>query len=128
MESGLHILLAENHRDVVRLFTMILEELGHEVTAVGSIKQARQALEIKRFDLLMCDYHLDDGTALELMVGIKAGGREMKSICISGVGLELEEGCVEAGFDVFLRKPVTFDVVESTLASLWPGAPALDLK
>jgi two-component system, sensor histidine kinase RpfC len=115
------ILLVENHPDVVRLFTMILEALEHHVTAVGSIKEARLALAVGEFDLLLCDYHVNDGNAIELMIGLKASGSKLKSICVSGVGGEIQEKCRQAGFDAFSRKPVSFDEIESAIASLWPG-------
>jgi CheY-like chemotaxis protein len=121
--SDLRILLVENHPDVARLFTLILRTLGHDVVTVATIKAAQQAVADGPFDLLMCDYYVSDGNAIALIESIRSVGSKLKCVCVSGAGAEIQQQCMDAGFDVYLRKPVTFEVVESTIASLWPAFP-----
>lgn len=60
------ILHVEDELDVCRITTMILESVA-EMVCVTTLQEARQQLEAERFDLVLVDLGLPDGSGLELL-------------------------------------------------------------
>ena len=112
------ILVVENHPDVARVFAFMLESRGYRPTVAASIAEAKKRLGDEPFDLLVSDYRLDDGDALDLMRWVRSAGFGVMSICVSGYGEDAAAQCKEAGFDGFLTKPVELDALEAKVARL----------
>lgn len=103
-----HILVVEDHDDGRILLRRILEREGHQVRAVASVAEARDALGSRMslpFDLMLTDVGLPDGSGWELV-------REARELCpamrigvITGwePSAESEE---TAGVEFVLRKPL----------------------
>lgn len=60
------VLHVEDDEDVVELVRMVLGQQA-EVTAVGSVEAARAAIEAERFDIVVLDVGLTDGSGLFLL-------------------------------------------------------------
>ncbi len=116
--GSLRILLVDDHPDAARAFTMMLDRRGYAVTAVASVEGAKAALGSADFDLLLCDYSLDDGTAIDLITWLEKSGSRLRSICVTGHGAEIAKQCRLAGFEAVLTKPVKPEVLEAAIASL----------
>ena len=65
--SGLNVLLLEDELLLRKRLAGFLEKEGAEVTAVGSIAGARQALESLSFDIALFDVNLPDGRGTDLL-------------------------------------------------------------
>ena len=63
----LRLLLVEDHDATLQVLTRLLTRAGHQVTTAGSVAAAREAAEQTRFDLVISDIGLPDGTGIELM-------------------------------------------------------------
>jgi PAS domain S-box-containing protein len=102
---GLRILLVEDNPDTLRALAQILGARGHQVTTAGRLSEALRAAADQRFDLLLSDIELPDGTGLELMERLGVGG--MAAVAMSGYGSEGDiRASLEAGFAEHLTKPV----------------------
>jgi len=113
------LLVIENHPDVARVFSFMLQDRGYGVALAASIGEAKAAVEKETFHLILCDYHVDDGTAIDFIEWLKRRDRQHPPIfCVSGFGEEAAEKCMRAGFDGFIRKPVNLDDLEARLASM----------
>src|SRR5262245_60758007 len=78
----LHILFVENHAEFARI--VIMEFLApHEVTVVPGLAEGRLALSAARYDLILCDYDLDDGKGDELVSECRAAHPELPVIAVS---------------------------------------------
>src|SRR4051812_19166502 len=109
MESNpLHILLVDDHDDSARALARLLVMSGYNVLTATSVAGARLLCDANRFDLLISDIGLPDGTGYELMRELNAS-RGLKGIAVSGYAMEddVAEG-VAAGFVAHLVKPVAF--------------------
>ena len=95
------------------------------MTLCASIGEAKAQLGQGGFDLLLCDYRVDDGTAVDLMRWMRAAGSTLSSICVSGSGEEAAELCMAAGFNGFLRKPVDMKALDVTLQRMGLGGPVV---
>src|SRR5699024_507925 len=69
MES---IFLLEDDQTLGRGIVMALEAPGRTVTLAGSLREGRAVLAGERFDLLILDINLPDGSGLELLRRLRA--------------------------------------------------------
>ena len=70
--AGCRILLVEDHVDSAKLMTRLLEHYGFEVWTADSFTSAQQAARSDRFDLLISDIGLPDGSGLDLDAPVEA--------------------------------------------------------
>jgi two-component system, chemotaxis family, CheB/CheR fusion protein len=116
--SGIRILLVEDEERGLSCFAKLLRDEGYHVATADGFNAALVAASQSRFDLLVCDLRLSDGTGYDLM---KILGAEfnMKGIAISGNGLPNDlSDCMKAGFHQHIRKPVAFDKVKAAIRAL----------
>jgi PAS domain S-box-containing protein len=112
---GLTVLLVEDNTDTLRYLTLILQQRNYKVVPVDRVSAALAAAEEARFDLLISDIELPDGTGLELMHGL-GGGRTLPGIAMSGFGSEEDlRDSASAGFAEHLTKPIDLNRLESAI-------------
>lgn len=63
------ILLVDDDTDFTSATQTLLRAEGHDVTTVGAVAEAREALRRASFDMLFVDLALPDGSGLELIKG-----------------------------------------------------------
>lgn len=68
-EAVYRILLIEDNELDQMAFTRFIKmaELPYDYTIAGSVSQAMSILESDRFDVIVSDYSLGDGTALDIL-------------------------------------------------------------
>jgi two-component system response regulator PilR (NtrC family) len=122
------ILVIDDEPDLRALYELTLLREGHQVTAAGSVGQARAELAARRFDVVITDMRLPDGLGIEVLREMAAHQRPERCIVITAYGSA--ENAVEAlkcgAFD-YLTKPVDLKqfrtVVRAAIGSA-PGATA----
>ena len=67
LAQHLQILLVEDHKDTARVLGRILQNAGFEVSHADSAGQGARAGGSRRFDLVISDVGLPDGSGLDLM-------------------------------------------------------------
>jgi len=114
----LRILLVEDHADTREALSELLRLSGHHVEAAGSVAGALAACEGGRFDLIISDLGLPDGSGLDLMRQILARCPDgVKGICLTGYGMEEDlRRSEEAGFLAHLTKPVSLQELEAVMS------------
>lgn len=68
------ILCVDDHSDTCELISIILKD--YDVTSAYSMADAINRATAERFDLYLLDYHLPDGTGLELCLLIRGFDRD----------------------------------------------------
>ncbi|HEY3663747.1 MAG TPA: ATP-binding protein [Chthoniobacterales bacterium] len=121
----LRVLLVEDHPDTARQLTRLLQRAGHEVTWAGSIREAHQVVEASnggdakgRFDILISDLGLPDGSGHDLMRDL-AAHHPMPGIALSGYGMKddiLES--MAAGFSRHITKPVDWQELKLAIQKI----------
>ena len=116
--KGAEILLVEDHQDTARVLRRILTKSGHAVSLAHSITDARQLAADKRFDLVISDVGLPDGSGLELMQHLSTT-YGLRGIALSGFGTDEDLAASQAaGFSEHLTKPVDWERLKSAIARL----------
>jgi PAS domain S-box-containing protein len=115
--NRLRILLVEDHADTRRSMSRLLS-LDHEISEAESVKAALRAASEQKFDLVISDVGLPDGSGLDLMRQLR-DKHNLAGICLSGYGMEDDLArSAEAGFYRHLTKPVDFHALEKVIAEM----------
>jgi signal transduction histidine kinase/ActR/RegA family two-component response regulator len=113
--QGLRILLVDDHQDTCAALEKLLVRRGHLVAATHNVRSAMEAAVRNRFDLLISDIALPDGSGMELMIQLHAISR-LPGIAISGFGNNGDiEKSLQAGFSEHLIKPVKLEKLEAAM-------------
>jgi len=104
--SKANILVVEDQDSIRHFVVKALEDEGHVVRGVGSVREARVALEREMPDLAFLDLKLPDGTGLELLREIKRVQPEVAVVLMTAFGeLETAVEAMSAGAYWFMKKP-----------------------
>jgi CheY-like chemotaxis protein len=111
----LTILVVEDNTDSAYLLSRLLEHAGHTVVSAATLQEARLIASRQRFDILISDLALPDGSGREL-VGELQQSAPLPSIALSGYGgRSEEERSIAAGFARHLLKPVPIESLLSVI-------------
>ncbi len=91
-------------RLVIRIY---MEAYGYEIDEADTCAGAIEKLTAEVADLVLLDYALSDGTALDVLRQLKLKGIDVPVILLTGHGsIELAVEAIKEGADQFLTKPV----------------------
>ena len=117
----IQILFVEDHEDTARVLGRILKNAGFDVSHAGSLAEARAVAAGRRFDLLISDVGLPDGSGLELMKALR-DAQGLCGIALSGFGTEEDVAAsTAAGFAAHLTKPVDWERLRNEIERLVPA-------
>ena len=115
---SLRLLIVEDHEATLSVLTRLLTRSGHRIATAGTMHAALTAFAAERFDAIISDLGLPDGSGLDLMREIQRQ-RPVPGIALSGYGMEEDlRQTKEAGFFAHLVKPVNFDQLRLLLDHL----------
>lgn len=115
---ALRLLIVEDHEPTRDTLTRLLARGGHQIVAVGTIKEGIAAFGAAPYDVVISDLGLPDGSGLDLMRELQSRG-PVTGIALSGYGMEEDvRQAKEAGFFAHLTKPVKIDQLRQILAQL----------
>jgi CheY-like chemotaxis protein len=110
----LRILMAEDNRINQRVGQMRLEKQGHTVVMAANGREALEALEASRFDLVLMDVQMPEMDGLEATTLLRrreeGSGRRIPIIALTASAMKGDrERCLEAGMDGYVSKPLQPD-------------------
>jgi DNA-binding NtrC family response regulator len=73
--------------NVLLLLEHVLRGEGHDIDCASTVRNARRLLAQCRYDLIVADGKLPDGTGM--MVGDEAGAKGIKTLIITGYAFQL---------------------------------------
>lgn len=120
------IFLLEDDETLGQGIAMALTGPETSVICRSSLAKAREALAEDRFDLLILDVNLPDGSGLDLLRQVRAEGDATPVILLTANDLELDEVTgLEAGADDYITKPFSLAVLRARVnAQLRRSSPA----
>jgi len=114
-QQGLKILLVDDHQDTCAALEKLLVRRGHLVAATHNVRSAMETAVRNKFDLLISDIALPDGSGVDLMRQLRAISA-IPGIAISGFGNNGDiERSLQAGFSEHLIKPIKLDDLEAAI-------------
>jgi signal transduction histidine kinase len=113
--QALKILLVDDHQDTCAALEKLLARRGHLVAVTHDVRSAMEAAVRNKFDLLISDIALPDGSGMDLMMQLHAIS-SIPGIAISGFGNNGDiERSLQAGFSEHLIKPIKLDNLEAAI-------------
>ncbi len=128
-----HILLLDDESELREEVGDFLRAAGHEVDEAGSIRQFRQYVPARAYDVLIIDRALPDGEGLELVAELRAEGVRSGIVMFTARDASRDRiAGYELGADHYLTKPIRLDELAAVVAALArrvtpPGGWRLDV-
>ena len=120
---GLKILVVDDDQDTRDLLEWVLRRVGAEVVAVGSAKEAMEALDEERPHILVSDIAMPEEDGLSLMRRIRAlprerGGR-IPAVALTAHSMVQDRlQSLRAGFQSHVPKPVVPEELVEVVTSI----------
>jgi two-component system, NtrC family, response regulator PilR len=112
------VLVVDDEPDLRTLYELTLLREGYRVEAAGTLAEAWEQLEAKRFDAVITDMRLPDGQGLELLHRMLAEQRGERCIVMTAYGsAENAVEALKAGAFDYLTKPVDLKQFRTVVAS-----------
>jgi CheY-like chemotaxis protein len=108
----LRVLIVEDDAGSQFLAQLFLEELGHQITAATTGKEALQKLSKNDFDLVLMDVHIPEMDGLEVTRQIRNPASPVRNHAIPIIAMTAsalkndQEACMQAGMNNFISKPM----------------------
>lgn len=122
-DTAASILVVDDEPDLRTLYELTLLREGYRVHTAAGVQEARTRLQEQRFDAVITDMRLPDGTGMELLVELRDQQRRERCVVITAYGSA--ENAVEAlrsgAFD-YLTKPVDLKQFRMVVASAVQGS------
>ena len=112
----MQVLLVEDHRDSRELLARCLTSPDCDVATAGDLQSGVDLLERHRFDVIISDIALPDGTGYALVS--EARRRGIHALCIAVSAFPFPSDVRElgaTGFQYYLNKPVKCDEIRSLI-------------
>lgn len=120
--STLELLLVEDDATVAEVITGLLQGQGHRVTHAAHGLAALAEAAATRFDLALLDLDLPGLDGLALAKQLRAQGFDRPLLAVTArADSDAEPLARDAGFDGFLRKPLTGAMLREAIDALAPG-------
>jgi signal transduction histidine kinase/DNA-binding response OmpR family regulator len=123
VHKPMRVLLVEDHEDTNRSLTQLLRRRGYHVQPAHTVRAALEAAAQEKFDVLVSDIGLPDGTGIDLMEKLK-NDHAIFGIALTGFGMEDDlRKSHEVGFNHHLVKPVDLNRLDALIQQA-DGQPA----
>src|SRR4051812_21786970 len=112
------VLVVDDEPDLRTLYELTLLREGYRVDAAGTLSEAWELLQDRRFDAVITDMRLPDGLGLQLLQRMLAEQRSERCIVMTAYGsAENAVEALKAGAFDYLTKPVDLKQFRNVVAS-----------
>jgi len=120
------LLLAEDNVVNQRVAVGLLSKRGHQVTVVTNGREALDAIERDRFDLVLMDVQMPEMGGLEATIAIRererTSGGHLRIVAMTAHAMTGDrERCYAAGMDGYLSKPIDPQRLYAVVEENWSG-------
>lgn len=121
-KSRKHVLCVDSDESTCRVMATLLEESGYDVTHATTIAKGLNLARKHSFDLLLLDWHLKDGTGVELCQMIRTFNTEIPILFYSTKANDTNTtDALSAGAQGCLAKPVEVVYLLQTISHYTAG-------
>lgn len=111
-----NILLVEDDLTYSRIVKTFLEKNDFSVNTTTKVKEAQQLFSTKKYDLIIADFRLPDGTGMELLQWVKKTYPEIQVILITHYSdIRIAIKAMKLGAFEYITKPINPDELLATV-------------
>ncbi len=100
------MLIVDDDPSIARLLEVVLQREGYRCSRAGTLGEAERRLSTARYDLMICDVRLPDGSGLDLVEEAVATHPHLAALVISGLDdVALADRAVRGGAYGYIVKP-----------------------
>ena len=112
------ILVIDDEPDLRTLYELTLLREGYRVAAAATVAEAHDLLQQRRYGAVITDMRLPDGSGLEILHLLRAGGRPERCVVMTAFGsAENAVEALKAGAFDYLTKPVDLRQFRTVVAA-----------
>ncbi len=112
-----NVLIVDDNEKILQLYRRHLLLAGYEVVTAATVAQAHDAVGGRRFDAILLDLNLPDGSGLDFVDEVRQANRAVAIVVMTGHGdVTVAVDAMRRGADNFLVKPVDLDALQVFLA------------
>lgn len=113
------ILVVDDEASVLMTYRLILERQGYQVAACGTSREAIEAIGREDFDLVLCDYSLEEQhTGFEVIAAARRRQATVPAVLLTGYATkETADEAADQSINV-LFKPIEIEEFLATTANL----------
>ena len=119
MVAQVTVLVVDDDPAIRLLCRVNLELDGHNVTEAGTLDDARRAIVVDRFDLVILDVHVAGGDGRDLLAELRQSKPELPVALLTGSADRGE--LVRTGADALIPKPFLLEELRDTVERLARG-------
>ena len=120
------VLVVDDEADIRELLVLTLQRMGVDADTVSTIKEAREALEARPYDLCLTDMRLPDGDGLDVLKHIAENHGNTPVAVITAYGsTENAVLALKAGAFDYLAKPIKLDQLRPLVMSALIASSAM---
>jgi CheY-like chemotaxis protein len=112
-------LLVDDEPSLLLTYRLILEQAGYGVVACGSLREAMTALQGQKFDVVLCDYFLEEQhTGFEVVAAARQFDAHVPAAVLTGFAArETYEQAATLDIEVML-KPISIPEFLATISTM----------
>ncbi len=124
MSADPRLLVIDDEPDLRTLYEMTLLREGFTLDSAGTVEDALALLATRRYDAVITDMRLPDGSGLDILRWLEQQGRSERALVITAYGsAENAVEALKAGAYDYLTKPVDLRQFRMVVASALGRAP-----
>lgn len=113
------VLVVDDEAAVLLTYKLILEQQGYDVTACGTSKEAIAAVEKQPFDVVLCDYSLEEQhTGFEVITAARKRNPEVPAALLTGYATKDTADEASANGIGIMFKPIEIDEFLATTSNM----------
>lgn len=121
---ALRVLVVEDNAATQMVVAKMLQRLGQQTRTAASVSEAVALLSRERFDAMLCDIGLPDGSGCEVGAYARTLASAPFAAALTGYGTDEDvQRTVDAGFALHLVKPIRLAVLRDFVAAACAHAP-----
>lgn len=118
-KSNPHILVVDDEQDLRELLEISLLRMGFEVSTVANVRTAKTALAQQKFDLILTDMRMPDGTGLDLIAHLQKNEHDTPIAVITAYGnAESAVQALKLGAFDYISKPLQLEQLRTLVKSV----------
>ena len=118
MSKGFKILIIDDEKELCELIQLILKDENYQVDCAYNLKEGKKKWVNLQPSILILDYHLPDGSALDFIKHIPEVLFKSKVIMITADGKNLKQSAQNMGIEFFIEKPFSLKVIRELVQEI----------